>query len=223
MPVWGWVLGILLALVLLVLFAPVRIWARVCSKKEWQVKISWLFIRLDAVKWAKKFQARAARKKQGGAKGSRAAKREEPAGGKKETPESFLEKVQKAATMAQAAAGPLAKLLRSLRLDRIRLEMTVAREDAAQTAIAYGEIYAALHSAYATLAHFLQISRPQVRVRPDFTAEEGWVEFSGRAGIRLASVIAALAEFLWNIVKQQRQQPLQQPPRRKEPQKTAVG
>ena len=31
MPVWGWVLGILLALVLLVLFAPVRIWARVCS------------------------------------------------------------------------------------------------------------------------------------------------------------------------------------------------
>ena len=69
--------------------------------------------------------------------------------------------------------GAAGFLLRNIRFYNIRLDMIVAKENAAETAIAYGKANAMVYGAYATAKNFLRIEPPEIYIRPNFTAGQG--------------------------------------------------
>ena len=70
---------------------------------------------------------------------------------------------------ARAAGETLQRILRALKVDRLRLEVTVAGDDAASTALAYGGACAVIYTAVGLLATAVPIRSQYVTVTPDFT------------------------------------------------------
>ena len=69
--------------------------------------------------------------------------------------------------------GAMGFLLRNFRFYKIRLDMIVAKENAAATAIAYGKANAMVYGAYAAAQNFLRLETPEIHIRPNFTAGQG--------------------------------------------------
>lgn len=97
-------------------------------------------------------------------------------------PEEFAGQLAVIVDLLAAAKGALGFLLRRFKLYRVRLDMIVARGDAARTAIAYGRVNAAVYGAYAAAQNFLNIGKPEISIRPNFTADRGdaLLEVGGR-------------------------------------------
>ena len=99
--------------------------------------------------------------------------------------------------------------------------MVVAGEDAADTAMAYGRVNAVVYTAYALALGFLRIEKPDIQIRPDFTAEEGKVDFASRARLTpLVALGAAIRIGCAFLVKTMRRKHAQEPPA---PEKGAQG
>ncbi len=71
-----------------------------------------------------------------------------------------------------STAGKLMKsFLRVIRVEDVKLVLPVHGEDAAQTAIEYGQIQAALGTAFGALQNLFEVGLKQVDIIPDFTGE----------------------------------------------------
>ncbi|MCI8554244.1 MAG: DUF2953 domain-containing protein [Clostridiales bacterium] len=66
-------------------------------------------------------------------------------------------------------------------IDRLFLEIRVAGEDAAQTAVDYGKVCAAVYPALALVESVMRVRQKEVSVHPDFMAEKGTVCFDLKA------------------------------------------
>ncbi len=86
--------------------------------------------------------------------------------------------------------GGLRLIFRSLRIRRLRIDWTVAGEDAAECAVHYGRVCAYLGTALAVARNFIRIQRTEFCVRPDFLAEEE--TFHAEAEARLTPLMALL-------------------------------
>ncbi len=206
MTAWWIVLGIL-AFVLLLLLLPVHVSLR--FREELEVRVRYAFVSLRVYprpeKPAKKEKKKAAR-------AHRRAK-------KKETEEKLpqLEKLFKEdgvsavaaylQMMAKLAADALRRALRVIVVDRIQVRLIVVGEDAADTAVRYGKICAAVYPAQAVLETVMKVRRRQIDVEPGFLQEKSSTAVDLRAHVQPLRVLAAaaglLVRWLVNTVRQE--------------------
>ncbi|MBS5481396.1 MAG: DUF2953 domain-containing protein [Clostridiales bacterium] len=206
MTAWWIVLGIL-AFVLLLLLLPVHVSLR--FREELEVRVRYAFVSLRVYprpeKPAKKEKKKAAR-------AHRRAK-------KKETEEKLpqLEKLFKEdgvsavaaylQMMAKLAADALRRALRVIVVDRLQVRLIVVGEDAADTAVRYGKICAAVYPAQAVLETVMKVRRRQIDVEPGFLQEKSSTAVDLRAHVQplrvLAAAVGLLVRWLVNTVRQE--------------------
>lgn len=184
-----WVLGILGGL-LLALAIPVRAIVLWRTKSAPRVTLRWLFLKYEVFPQPEKPPKTKRKKKPAKPRKKKPPKKKPPTA---ETPEDFSKQLGIVVDLLVAAKGALGFLIRRFRFYRIRLDMIVAREDAASTAIAYGRVNAAVYGAYAAAKNAFNLGTPEISIRPNFTAGKGDVKLE--IGARL-SPLAALGAAL---------------------------
>lgn len=78
--------------------------------------------------------------------------------------------------LADEVVGGLRRVARSVVVDRLQLELVVASEDAAATAINSGRVCAVLYPALTAIQSVVRVRRRAVTVVPDYLAEKGRVQ-----------------------------------------------
>lgn len=200
-----------LAAVLLLLCIPVSFTAAYRTGEPPEAYLRWLFFTIDLTKEPKE----------------RGAKRKKPPKPREEKPKAakkpleFSELLGVVVDLLSSLRGGAGMLVRNFVFYRIHLYMVVAGEDAADTAMAYGRVNAVVYTAYALALGFLRIEKPDIQIRPDFTAEEGKVDFASRARLTpLVALGAAIRIGCAFLVKTMRRKHAQEPPA---PEKGAQG
>lgn len=92
------------------------------------------------------------------------------------------------------------KLLSHLRITRLRLYMTVATDEADQTAITYGAVSAGIYNLLAILDQAFTLRVKSVDVVPDFVTGEAVYDISLRAKLRLGTILGAGIGIFFKIV-----------------------
>jgi len=75
--------------------------------------------------------------------------------------------------MAKIAAAASRKMMASVVIDRLDVAIIAASDNAADTAVQYGRICAALYPAVAAVESFIRVRRRNIIVSPDFLREDG--------------------------------------------------
>ena len=122
-----------------------------------RITVRWLFLKVRVFPRPEKKRKKPKKAKK--KKPAPAAPKPEPKKPKKKIDPSNLGLVVDVLASVKGAAG--------------FLDMIVAKENAAETAIAYGKANAMVYGAYATAKNFLRIEPPEIYIRPNFTAGQG--------------------------------------------------
>lgn len=167
----GWILLSLLALLLVLLFAPVVAYVRFANGAL-SVKVRVLFVVLTVFplpqRKPRKKKPPAKKKKEQEADASEEEEKQAPK--KEKTLEQKLALVKKLVAAGASAAKPV---LRNLRLNAVELVLPVHAAEAADTAVRCGQIQAGLGSLRALLDGRLKVRFKRMMIVPDFTGEHG--------------------------------------------------
>ena len=186
MAVVLWILGILLALIVLLSVTRVGVHAEFRETLLLDAKIGWSRIHILPAKEANK------KKKERGKKAEDTEERTEKKGKKQPFPKPSFTDIRDAVS---ALWPPLKRALnrtrRGLRIEPLDLIVTLGgSEDPASAAQVYGELNAAVWSAMPILERLLVIPSPHIRIGIDFmepkTKLEGEVGVTARIGTLLA-------------------------------------
>lgn len=97
------------------------------------------------------------------------------------------------AALAGKTAG---RLLRSVTVRRLDLQLRIATGDAATTAQRYGQVCGVLYPALAVIERWVRIRRRHLRVEPNFLLEESAVRFDIRLHLSLWRLLGAAIALL---------------------------
>ncbi len=105
--------------------------------------------------------------------------------------------------LLQSAKKPLGLLYRHLWVEKLDLQLVVAREDAAQTAIAYGQMNGWVHGAWAALSCLVHMKKGRVQVLADYLSAGDRLCLSFRLRLRVVFLLGACIRFGWNFLWKQ--------------------
>lgn len=200
LSVLGWTLLLLLALLLLALFLPVRA-AVEYREGALSVRIHFLGMRF----WAYPFLERR-KKRDPPAHAPKKSKRRRAQGDRRKKPSLAWADLQGVLGMAGAFTR---RALRAIRVTDIILIVPVHRDDAAQTALACGRTEAWLSGAAAALQNFMELRWIELRVLPDFTDEiKAGVYLSCKVGARPVAFLVAGVHALVYLMKKEEPPPV---------------
>lgn len=103
------------------------------------------------------------------------------------------------------AKAALLKIKKKARIDYIIIDLTVAGDDAAKTAITYGEVCAAIFPVISALEMLVKVKKRQITINADFNGTAAKLNFDCRASMRLggllATGIASAVKILISLIK----------------------
>lgn len=102
--------------------------------------------------------------------------------------------------LGSLASRAVGRLLRAVTVDRLRLEMRISTADAADTAVRYGQVCAALYPTLAVLERAMRVRRREVRVEPGFLADGSAVFADVRLHIWVYRAAGAAIALLWRYL-----------------------
>lgn len=186
--------------IILLLLCPVRFDLR--WKQELSATVGWLFLRLRLLPAPRKTKP----KKEEKTPSPHTAPASQKAGAPAPKPGELV--TQYADLLGPLLAGLkrcVVYILRHVRVDRLRLELVIARGDAAETAIAYGRANQAVCTALGLLQNLLKFrGNPQLHIGFDYLSGEEWAEGECRISIAplfvLLGAIGLAAGLLWALV-----------------------
>ena len=205
LKVLGWVLLALLALLVLALLLPVGLILEVdYDRFTAKVRAFGLTFRLYPRKPRKEKKRRQRYEPQHLRKTEEAAP-EAPQ--ETDTPEAdgahrHMPKLSQLADIA-ATAGKLARaFLRIIRISDVQLVLPVHHEDAAQTAIEYGRVHAALGGILGVLQNCFEIRLKKVEIIPDFMGDSKYRRyFYCKIGATPFIILSTALYVLWRMRK----------------------
>ncbi len=112
-----------------------------------------------------------------------------------ENKRGFFETLGLIATILRHLNGPLLRLCHRIRVDRLRFAATVSGEDAADTAIRYGNFFVIWNNLLAFFAGIFRLMPAQPAVTADYQREEKKTEISG--SFRLRASLWTILAFLF--------------------------
>lgn len=102
---------------------------------------------------------------------------------------------------ASVAAGTAKKLFSRVTMDLLFVDVVVSDEDAAQTALLYGGVCAAVCGSAAALLSVMKYKRYHINVVPDFQAKQSAVKFELRAHVIPVFLVVPLLSALFRSLK----------------------
>ncbi len=179
-----------IVIILILLFLPVHLY--LCCDELFRVKLRWLFLtfKLSGYDESRKKQP----EKKSGLKKPRQATpvRQIPFDQKLD---GFLDDLR---LYADLISGPGVRLLGYSRLARLKLDITAGSDDAAQTALLYGRLYASVGSFWAFLHNVIRVNDAgcRIRITPDFACGHSSFSLYSRLDISVYSLLRVLFNAL---------------------------
>lgn len=198
MPILYILLGLLalvLLLILLVLFVPV--YARITYEEDLRVRLWVLGVPITLLPSEDKPEETDEKP----AKTSAPAKPSKTKELLREVSRSFKEDGVAATLgyltdLAKIAGQAVGRVLRSITVDTLKLELIVADGDADTTAIRYGQVCSVLYPALTAIAGVIKVRKRDLRVEPNFLMENSTVSADVRLHIWVYRVVGAAIVLL---------------------------
>ena len=102
--------------------------------------------------------------------------------------------------VAALAGKTVGRLLRSITVNRLDLQMRIATDDPSVTAQRYGQICGVLYPALALIERWVRIRRRHMRVEPNFLLTDTAVRFDIRLQVSLWRLLGAAVALLWGFL-----------------------
>lgn len=210
LAVLGWTLLALLGILALLLLVPVRLTVEVkYDKLTVKGKVLFLSFQLYPWKWKKRREA-AEDTPQPQETEKQAQPQGQPPQEATEAPPQGKQAAASKITLSAVAemvrtAGWLMKIVfRVLRFTDIRLLLPIHREDAAETAIAYGQTQAYLGTALGALQNFLNLKFSKLELVPDFTGSHKYRRYFYCKIVATPFIMVAAALYAFTHLKVER-------------------
>ena len=185
-----WIFLSIVAILLFLLCMPVT--AEFAYREELSLRVQYLFLKIGILPKAEK-KEKPKKEKKSKKKKEKPAEEKEKKPKKKMTLDSLLEILEWVKLALSSAGHPLGWFLKSIYYRDVWLHILVARDDAHQTALRYGQCQAIVHSVFSLLKNCLDIKTTDVRIQADFIGEKEL--FQGGAKIKLRPVTAIIFLF----------------------------
>lgn len=98
--------------------------------------------------------------------------------------------------LARLAGQAVGRVLRSITVDKLDLELIVADGDADATAIRYGQICSVLYPAFTAIAGVIKVRKRNLRIEPNFLLENSTVRADVRLHVWVYRVVGAAIVLL---------------------------
>lgn len=102
--------------------------------------------------------------------------------------------------VAVLAGKTVGRLLRSITVSQLDLQMRIATDDAAVTAQRYGQVCSVLYPSLAIIERWVRMRRRNLRVEPNFLMETSAARFDIRLHVSLWRLIGAAVALLWGLI-----------------------
>lgn len=206
----------LLAAVLIILCIPVFI--RVNYDNSASIRVRILFVPFDVypqekfennklVSFFKKLEAKFPKKKKPKTKVDAQEKKTEKTSPFAEliSQQGFSGAIGLLLETARLAAGSFGKILKTTVVDRFNIDVRIADEDAASTAISYGRWCAVIYPAVSLILRCVLRYKKNLVIRPDYNAEESVFKAEVRVHLYPVAVLciaaALIVKLLWRQIK----------------------
>lgn len=188
-------------LIALLLFFRIKIEAS--YDESFQLKLKYLFISVDSSRFEKKAEKPKRKQKQIPGREKKGIL------GTAAQIKAFLDFLDE---FKETIAKVFSMTQKRLRADFISADITIAGDDACQTAIYYGETYAAAAAFFAAIQNFMKVKRQHADILADFNSGKTSIVFKCRLSIRLGGLVAValsaafgmLCTIIGNTIKKQR-------------------
>ncbi len=193
----GWIiLGIIALIIGLFLWFPVRLGVAYGEEGTscWLKILFWKISIFSSEDLEKEEEQQAFKqKRQKSRKKAKTKKKDSQTGEtpKKKQKKSVQEWIELILIIAQSGGKLVKRFWKGFRINDLCLQMAVAGNDAAETAITYGKVNAAVYSMYALVSRIVTLRRTYIQIIPDFLSEESRVEVSGELFFRIGALLAA--------------------------------
>lgn len=95
----------------------------------------------------------------------------------------------------------LGKVLRTIRVDRLNAEVTIASDDAFKTAMMFGATAAGCGILIPPIENNFNIKKKSINVNADFDAKETLVSFDAKVSVAIWQILLLGVTFVWRYVK----------------------
>lgn len=102
--------------------------------------------------------------------------------------------------VAALAGKTVGRLLRSITVSQLDLQMRIATDDVAVTAQRYGQVCSVLYPSLAIIERWVRIRRRHLRVEPNFLMETSAARFDIRLHVSLWRLLGAALALLWGLI-----------------------
>lgn len=102
--------------------------------------------------------------------------------------------------VAALAGKTIGRLLRSITVSELDLQMRIATDDVAVTAQRYGQVCSVLYPSLAIIERWVRIRRRNLRVEPNFLMETSAARFDIRLHVSLWRLLGAALALLWGLI-----------------------
>lgn len=184
------VIGVILGLIALILFLPVTVHLK--FKEDFFLKIKFAKIKVFEIEPKEDI------KKTGSAEkvSDKKAENEFVSQGKRifsalKEKCGFSGAVKEVLKLANDSLSHINRLLRHIKIKKVKLNITVAADDAAMTAIEYGAVCAAVYPVTAALSSCAHIGFKEINVKSGFEGEKPDFWFSAIASLNIFSLLIA--------------------------------
>lgn len=200
-----WVLYSLLGLLLLLIVAlSVPVFGRITYDGELVVRIRVLGIPITLVPLPEQKEKKPSAS--GGKKAKKAKKEKEEQPSKFKELVSLMKQDDLAGTLhflheaARLAAKTVGRVLRSVTVKQMDLQLIVATDDPATTAQRYGQVCSILYPSLAGIEHVVRMQHRNLRVEPNFLMEKSAVRFDVRLRVSVWRLLGAGVALLWGFL-----------------------
>lgn len=196
-----WIFLTILAVLLFLLCMPLT--AEIAYREELSLRVQYLFLNIGILPQEKKEdkpkkEKKSKKKQEQEANGEEGKKKKAK---KKMTLDSLLQLLELAKLALSSVGHPLGWFLRSIYYRDVWLHILVAKEDAHQTALRYGQIQAIIHTVFTLLRNCLDIKTTDVQIQADFIGEKELFQGGAKIKLRPINVFILLFWFIGRFIK----------------------
>ena len=102
--------------------------------------------------------------------------------------------------VAVLAGKTVGRLLRSITVTQLDLQMRIATDDVAVTAQRYGQVCSVLYPSLAIIERWVRMRRRNLRVEPNFLMDTSAARFDIRLHVSLWRLLGAALALLWGLI-----------------------
>lgn len=119
----------------------------------------------------------------------------------RKTASELLKTAETFKSLLSTGMRSVARVVRSLYVERLSVDVAVGTPDAADTALLYGRLHAAIGSCFGLLAQAKRLGELHLRIEPDFDADETKYSVSAALRLRPIRLVGAALRLLFAVIR----------------------